>query len=71
MGLLVTVKALREQSEQVSRVVAGQSGMLVYGDEGEGAVGLSRQTALVRAADSVCPSFAVWNLFSESRAELW
>jgi len=56
VGLLVTVKALREQSEQVSRVVAGQSGMLVYGDEGEGAVGLSRQTALVRAADSVGPA---------------
>ena len=57
VGLLVTVKALREQSEQVSRIIAGQPGGEVYFDEGdEGAVGLSRQTALVRAADSVGPA---------------
>ena len=56
VGLLVTVKALREQSEQVSRIVAGQSGMPVYSDEGETAVGPSRQTALVRAAESVGPA---------------
>jgi hypothetical protein len=55
VGLLVTVKALREQSEQVSRIVVGQSGMPGYGDHGE-AVALSRQTALVRAADSVGPA---------------
>ena len=29
VGLLVTVKALREQSEQVSRIIAGQSGTFV------------------------------------------
>jgi len=57
VGLLVTVKALREQSEQVSRVIAGQTDSNVYLDEGDGvAVGLSRQTALVRAADSVGPA---------------
>ncbi len=55
VGLLVTVKALREQSEQVSRIVVGQSGMPAYGDHGEPVV-LSRQTALVRAADSVGPA---------------
>jgi len=55
VGLLVTVKALREQSEQVSRIVAGQSGMPAYGDPAETVV-LSRKTALVRAADSVGPA---------------
>ena len=57
MGLLVTVKALREQSEQVSRIVAGQTGSTVYSDEEDGAaLAMSRQTALVRAADRVGPA---------------
>ena len=56
VGLLVTVKALREQSEHVSRIIAGQSGVSLYDDEGEEAVGLSRETALVRAANSVGPA---------------
>jgi serine protease Do len=53
----VTVRTLREQSEQVSRIVAAQSGMPVYyDDEDATATGLSRQTALVRASDSVGPA---------------
>ncbi|MEA3409261.1 MAG: hypothetical protein U9Q95_02825, partial [Candidatus Eisenbacteria bacterium] len=56
VGLLVTVKALREQSEQISLIVAGQSGMPVRPGEGGTSVGLSRQTALVRAADGVGPA---------------
>ena len=57
VGLLVTVKALREQSEQVSRIVAGQTGSTLYLDEEDGAaLAMSRQTALVRAADSVGPA---------------
>ncbi len=57
VGLLVTVNALREQSEQVSLIVAEQSGGSVhYGGEGGRPVALSRQTALVRAADSVGPA---------------
>jgi serine protease Do len=57
VGLLVTVKALREQSEQVSRILAGQWGTSVYFDEGgDEGLALTRQTALVRAADSVGPA---------------
>jgi serine protease Do len=53
----VTVRTLREQSEQVSRIVAAQSGMPVYYDEEDAtSAGLSRQTALVRASDSVGPA---------------
>jgi serine protease Do len=53
VGLLVTVKALREQSDHVTRILAAQSGSPVYVDDSSEAVGLSRQTALVRAAERV------------------
>jgi serine protease Do len=63
VGLLITVRELREQAEQISRIVSGQSVMPVVSGDPEAirerdpaALSLARQTALVRAADSVGPA---------------
>ncbi|MBN2565078.1 MAG: trypsin-like peptidase domain-containing protein [Candidatus Eisenbacteria bacterium] len=62
VGLLVTVRALREQSEQISRIVSGQSVMPILGEDlgggqrNQAALSLGRQTALVRAAQGVGPA---------------
>ena len=58
VGLVVTVRALREQSQQMSRVMSGQAeGTAGYDWEaGAAGVSLSRQTALVRASDQAGPA---------------
>jgi serine protease Do len=59
VGLLVTVRTLREQSAQFSRILSEQTGVTLQqeGVQGAGAAtSMSRQTALVRASDSVGPA---------------
>lgn len=59
VGLLITVKALREQSEQMARMVTERSVMPVVvrtESGGSESVEVSRQTALVRAAKRVGPA---------------
>jgi Do/DeqQ family serine protease len=56
VGLVVTVRALREQSEQMQLVVAGQQGMAVDTEPDRLSPALSRQTALVRASDRGGPA---------------
>jgi serine protease Do len=63
VGLLVTVKTLREQSQEIAQIVAGQSAtpvigasLLAGGPHDQATLSLARQTALVRAAQSVGPA---------------
>jgi serine protease Do len=63
VGLVVTVHALRQQSEQIARIVSAQQGYEISaegpeggGSRGTAALNAARQTALVRAAQSVGPA---------------
>jgi serine protease Do len=56
VGLLVTVRELRQQSDRISRLVAAEQMISPDSELEREGVALSRQTALVRASDLVGPA---------------